>query len=328
MIFSFHTSLKEFETYLREQGFIHIDENVLSIEKPGEGNMNFVARIYTQKRNIIIKQANPYVQKYPHIPAPQERVFVETEFYKTIQDVEGLGTSMPSLIGLDKTNYLIVLQDLGEASDFNFLYQKGRNLNQSELEQLIQFLNVLHAIPPERLQGYSNNLSLRKLNYEHLFNYPFMEDNGFDLDQVQRGLLEISRTYKTDQVFIHKVKSLGDIYLSEGHTLLHGDYYPGSWLNVKNKVNIIDPEFSFVGNKEFELGIFIAHLKMSEASREQIDNVMTNYEAGTHFDWNMCYQFTGIEIMRRIIGLAQLPLDLSLPEKDSLLKEAYTYIVK
>ena len=57
---------------------------------------------------------------------------------------------------------------------------------------------------------------------------------------------------------------LGKRYLSEGTSLLHGDYYPGSWLKTKTGLRIIDPEFCFFGPKEYDLGVLRAHLKMAE----------------------------------------------------------------
>jgi 5-methylthioribose kinase len=235
---------------------------------------------------------------------------------------------MPSFIGIDATNHVIALQDLGASTDCTFLYQKGKSLGVTDLNQLVRFLNELHAIPFDRITNYSKNLALRKLNHEHLFIYPFMENNGFDLDQVQTGLQQISLTYKSDNIFKRKVSVLGEVYLSQGNTLVHGDYYPGSWLKTGNGLKIIDPEFSFVGRREMELGIFMAHLKMSKAASEQFDMVMSNYQFKKDFDWKMCHQFAGIEIIRRIIGLAQLPLDLTLEEKDTMLKEAYSHIIK
>jgi 5-methylthioribose kinase len=328
MIISYQTDNEQLSIYLKEQRFIDPEEIILGLEKPGEGNMNFVARVRTQKRSIIIKQANPYVQKYPQISAPQERLLVETEFYRTIQNYENLARFMPLIIGMDPTNYVLVLEDLGMSNDMTYLYKKGNYLSVAELEQLIQFLNALHAIPFDKVFKYSKNLDLRKLNHEHLFNYPFMEDNGFDLNQIQPGLQSIALVYKTDSPFKMKVMELGQKYLSQGKALLHGDYYPGSWLKTADNLKIIDPEFSFVGYREFELGIFIAHLKMTQAPSIQVDRVITNYQGGDQFNWKICYQFAGIEIMRRIIGLAQLPFDLTLKEKEMLLKEAHTFIVK
>jgi len=328
MILSFQSDKEELTLYLRERGFIPPDQSVLSLEKPGEGNMNFVARVRTQSNSIIVKQANPYVQKYPHIQAPRERIFVEAEFYKVIKKYNNLSASMPFFIGLDEKNYILVLEDLGTSSDFTFLYQKGKELSKMELSELVQFLNELHTIPLNELKSYPSNLGLRKLNHEHLFIYPFAEDNGFDLNKIQQGLQELAMTYKTQKEFKSKTGKLGDIYLSEGSTLLHGDFYPGSWLKTRTRLKIIDPEFSYAGRKEFDLGIFMAHLKMSEAANQHLDWVASHYETGQQFDWNLCYQFLGIEIMRRIIGLAQLPFDLTLEEKEKLLKQAHQYIMK
>jgi 5-methylthioribose kinase len=38
---------------------------------------------------------------------------------------------------------------------------------------------------------------MRKLNYEHIFEYPFREENGFDLDTVQEGLQAVAMYKKT-----------------------------------------------------------------------------------------------------------------------------------
>jgi 5-methylthioribose kinase len=67
---------------------------------------------------------------------------------------------------------------------------------------------------------------------------------------------------------------------------------------------------------------------MTEAPIHQLTNLSKEYLANRRFNWNLCYQFAGVEIMRRIIGLAQLPFDLTLQEKEVLLKEAYHYIMK
>jgi 5-methylthioribose kinase len=40
------------------------------------------------------------------------------------------------------------------------------------------------------------NTELRTLNYEHIFEYPFKEENGFNLDDIQDGLQELALPYK------------------------------------------------------------------------------------------------------------------------------------
>jgi len=328
MTLNFQTSKEELSYYLQQQRVIDAADQIVAIEKPGEGNMNFVARIITTKTSLILKQANPYVQKYPHIAAPVERSLVESRFYQTIQHSEGLSAFMPALLGVDADNHILVLQNFNHAVDYTYLYRKNNFLTDAELSQAVDFLNQVHQLPLTKLEGYPANLSLRQLNQEHLFRYPFMLDNGFDLNSIQVGLQDLALHYKTDKNLKFRIEKLGEIYLSIDISLLHGDYYPGSWLKTEAGFKVIDPEFSFVGSREFELGVLLAHLKMTEAPIHQLTDLSKEYLVNRRFNWDLCYQFAGVEIMRRIIGLAQLPFDLSLDEKEVLLKEAYHYIMK
>ena len=110
-----------------------------------------------------------------------------------------------------------------------------------------------------------------------------MEKNGFDLDAIQLGLQSEFLLYKKDDVLKKTIKALGEKYLKDGSYLLHGDYYPGSFLKTNSGVKIIDPEFCFYGLAEFDLGVLIAHLKLSQQSNEFIDIAIKNYEKGEDF---------------------------------------------
>ncbi len=104
---------------------------------------------------------------------------------------------------------------------------------------------------------------------------------------------------------------------------MHGDYYPGSWLRTQKGTKIIDPEFAYLGHAEFDLGVFVAHLKMAQTDDQVIANALAGYEASDRkFDHALFAGFCGAEILRRVIGLAQLPLDLTLEEKEQLLQWA------
>lgn len=328
MRISYQTNKDELTCYLRTQHFIDKEDEVLQMEKPGEGNMNFVARIITTKTSLILKQANPYVQKYPHIAAPVDRLLVEVRFYETIKNLKPLATRMPTLMGVDAGNHILVLENLDQAFDYTYLYRKNNYLTDDELSQAVEFLNQLHQLPLAKLAGYPSNLLLRQLNHEHIFKYPFILDNGFDLDSFHSGLQELALSYKTDKSLKLRIEKLGEGYLASDIFLLHGDYYPGSWLKTKGGFKVIDPEFSFLGCREFEVGVLLAHLKMTEVSIHQLTDLSKKYLVNRRFDWTLCYQFAGVEIMRRIIGLAQLPFDFTLREKEVLLKEAYYYIMK
>lgn len=133
---------------------------------------------------------------------------------------------------------------------------------------------------------------------------------------------EIAHTFKKNETLKQTAKELGDIYLSNGSYLLHGDYYFGSFLRSSDGIKVIDPEFCFYGNAEFDLGVLVAHLKLANQPESIQQIVEANYQASPDFDKQLFKKFIGIEIIRRLIGLAQLPLSLNLEQKTKLLSES------
>jgi 5-methylthioribose kinase len=306
---------------LYKNGWIKSSDQVVGLEKPGEGNMNFLVRVRTDSGSFIAKQSRPWVEKYPTIGAPPERIFVEAAFYERLKRDDFFDKFVPSIIGFDAKNMILAMEDLGEATDFTFLYKNGSSLSASDTNSLIEFISRLHNSVSTN-ESFPDNTSLKKLNHIHIFEYPYSRNNGFDLNVIQHGLQELSYKYKDNESLKQIVKGLGEMYLGKGKTLVHGDYYPGSWLKTRSGVKIIDPEFSHYGYPEFDIGVMTAHFLMSRISRSQVRAIMNAYTTPRGFNATLSAQFCGTEIIRRLIGLAQLPLDLTLREKSILLDEA------
>ena len=104
----------ELAEYLRREGFLAGAEEVRQATKAGEGNMNLTLRVTTSERSFVLKQARPWVEKYPQIPAPVDRALVEIEFYEAVASIPAVRDAMPRLVGADRGSRLILLQDLGE----------------------------------------------------------------------------------------------------------------------------------------------------------------------------------------------------------------------
>ena len=316
-----HTDLKVIKEFLLEINFLKESEEILSIEKPGEGNMNVVLRVKTNQRSFIVKQSRPFVQKYQDIPAPEDRIDVEYQFYKAIES-PAVTSHIPKILAYDAKNYLLILEDLGNCEDMSFLY-KNRVIETKSIQLLVDILSNIHK--SDVSNTYPENKELRALNHQHIFVLPFVTDNGFSLDTIQDGLETVSQAYKKDEKLKEQIALVGERYLSEGTTLLHGDYYPGSWMTKKDEVFVIDPEFSFKGFPEFDLGVMAAHMVMATGNKLLISTVKKAYTL--KFDERLFLQITGIEIMRRLIGLAQLPLNRTLEEKKELLEIARLLII-
>lgn len=317
-----NTPKKGLGDQLRTYGWLFEEEKIKAVEMPGEGNMNVVLRITTNKRSFILKQSRPYVQKFKEIAAPLERIDVEYQFYRSLEDPV-IRANFPRILAYNPAHYLMQLEDLGDCHDLTYWY-KDRDIVPEELQKLVQLLAAIHA--QEAPADYPENLELRKLNHQHIFVLPFMEENGFQLDNVQKGLEALAAPYKKDGEISRAVRAAGNLYLKPGKVLLHGDYYPGSWMSTKNKLYVIDPEFSFLGFPEFDLGVMTAHAIMATGKTSYTKTIRSLYGGKVRDD--LVSRIAGIEIMRRLIGLAQLPLVRTIEEKEYLLRAARKLILQ
>ncbi len=315
------TPLPELQEYLRKREWLNPEEKITAIEKPGEGNMNVVLRVVTDKRSFILKQSRPYVQKYPEVKAPVERIAVEKNFYQAVSD-NAVNAHIPHILGFDSNENLLLLEDLGHCEDMVSIYQK-KTIPAKELNRLIFILGLIHKKNVE--DDFPENLEMRRLNHQHIFVLPFVEDNGLNLDDVQPGLQELSIPFKKDAALKSVVDKIGKKYLSPGRTLLHGDYYPGSWMTEADNLYVIDPEFAFAGFAEFDLGVMTAHLIIATGKKGYLNQVYDKYQGEANK--KLMGQVAGIEIIRRLIGLAQLPLERDIGEKRKLLKKARKLIL-
>lgn len=318
---------ERFEKYLRSRGWLAPNERLVGASRAGEGNMNYTLRVRTSTLSFILKQARPWVEKYPQIAAPAERAIVEARFYTEINNVPAVAALMPKLLGVDTESNVLVLEDLGESGDMTDLY-RGELLTEAELDVLTDYITHLHrAIVSEEAKELLSNRSMRELNHEHIFRLPFDPVFNYDLDAITPGLNEAASDLRNDSGLNLIALRLGFVYLSNGTTLLHGDYFPGSWLRVNGGARIIDPEFCFVGAAEFDLGVMVAHFVLSGQPDEFIDCVVDRYEGVEDFDLNLAYGFAGVEIIRRLVGVAQLPLACGLKKKIEMLERARKWML-
>ncbi len=320
-------NLPGISAYLQERAWIGSDEKLTRIEKAGEGNMNLALRVFTGRRTFIIKQSRPWVEKYPHIAAPWDRVIREARFYELIKDFPEVAGAMPALIGIDPLSRVMACEDLGEAGDFTDIYG-DKNLSVGEIDSLAAWLSALHRLNFElNIRSGLTNRDMRLLNHEHIFHFPLERENGLDLDTITSGLRAAADKLIDDTAYVAKARDLGKFYLADGPTLLHGDYFPGSWLRTDSGLRIIDPEFCFFGGAEFDAGVILAHLHLSNQSIQSIERFQQSYQPPDAFAIELALGLAGVEIMRRIIGVAQLPLSYGLKRKTQLLETSRQLVV-
>lgn len=336
-------SCERLATILHEARVLVSGAWVKDLASAGEGNMNVTLRATVQAESetategsIIVKQSRPFVAKYEQIAAPLNRIEHEAAFYRITQHIPAVSERMPRLLGWIPDHYLLVLEDLGPATDATSLYRECPKDFQTSLGPLVGWLAQLHGQSrglSERLDG--NNLELRKLNHAHIFDLPFQDPAILPLDEVCPGLADATRSIRKNAALRKKCRELGALYLSDGECLLHGDFYPGSWLLSAKGPRVIDPEFCFRGPAEFDLGVLTGHLQLMAGEidaafvRSTYENAIQGIadETALKIDWGLANELGAVEVLRRLLGVAQLPLALSLEERVDLIDDACNTLI-
>ncbi len=322
--------IEDINIYLHQHLNLPDDEVYVRAAIAGNGNMNAVLRVVTNKNNsFVVKKSFPYVHKYPHIAAPLERNELEAIFYQLLQTTESIQTFLPRVLYYDQQKRLLWLEDLGDALDYIYLYQRNQPLELATISKLINFLSILHHSQQTKLNvDINDNVGMKMLNYEYIFVNPFEANNGLNLDAITLGLGDIAKKYMEDAHLLIKIKYLGQLYLQVGKTLLHGDFYPCSWLSTAQGLKIIDFEFAFYGFAEFDLSVLYAHLILTNHDEGLFFEALHIYKNNENLNLNLIKAWAGVEIFRRIIGVAQLPMRVDLMVKKDLLDKAYSLVNK
>lgn len=317
-------SVDAVQRILRDLDLLENEESIASLAPAGDGNMNLTLRVQTsQSRSLIVKQSRPWVEKYPAIKAPVERIDAERRFYEAVGPVESLASRMPKLLAYSEAHHLLVLNDLGLSADMTSLYA-APIIEVEQLTALGEWLANLHSI---NMHEYSKddfrNLALRRLNHAHIFEIPFGSAMPFSLDDITPDLEAVAKLVRSNHKIRKAAAELGQRYLTDGTTLLHGDFFPGSWLDLDGEIFIIDPEFSHCGTAEFDVGVAMGHMRICGIENDAIEAFITSYASKRpKTDAMLVAQFAAIEVLRRLLGVAQLPLTIDLESKQALVDEA------
>lgn len=213
--------------YLQSRDWIKPQEIVYRAEPAGEGNMNCTLRIHASERSFILKQARPWVEKYPHIPAPCSRAEMEARFYTTVITNSHTAQHMPKLLGYDSRERVLMLEDLGVALDFTLLYgETTASFDEADFTVLTHYLIALHGAfrDRQRMEDFLN-AEMRALNHQHIFTFPLRVGNGLSLDSITPGLGALAEQLQSDSLYVEEVRTLGECYLDHSHgtCLIHGD---------------------------------------------------------------------------------------------------------
>jgi len=287
--------------FLRGCGVLRADEPA-TVEPAGDGNINWVRRVRTPARSVVVKQARPALERFPEYEAPTERIVCEARYYEIARALD-VDRVCPAVLHFDAPHRVLVLEDLGDAP----------RLAASDVgaaARVARFLAAVHGATAgdASLAARFPNDGMRRLHGDHIFVLPF-QPNDFPLAPAVRARVE---SIWRDGAVAAQATALYERYLAPHGALVHADVQPGNVLVATRGAVLLDAEIAHVGDPAFDLGTLLAHLRLPavalgepRTAEPAIDAVRRAYGGSADFEAS-AERYAAIEMLRRTLGAARV----------------------
>jgi hypothetical protein len=225
---------------------------------------------------------------------------------------------MPTCLGLDRSDHVVVLEDLGSMSPLLDLYH-GRVLREDEAEDLTAYLLALHAIGPDEDDiGPLHTDAVRLARHADRFEEPIVATRVEALARRAPRLERQVDALRTDLHIRATMRDLGGRFLEGRGVLLHGDFRPGRWMPSARGLRVLAPGFASAGPAALDVGFFVAHLLLAGQPHALVSGTLNHYRRHTSIDLAEVSACVGLEIIRGRLGRGAVPVE---PPSERLLAE-------
>ncbi len=297
----------------------------LKCEEIGDGNINYIYRIYDEKtsQSIILKQADNQTRVRPDSYLNPNRSTREAEVLNL--EYSFAPSFVPIVLHHDKIMATIIMEDIGSYSNLKKELINGQTFK--AFGKMIAEFIVNTCLPlSDIVIGYEKKMELAskfynpdlcKISQNLVFTDPYTNARKRNiLFEANKEFLE-EKFYKNKD--LHKeVAKLKEKFNNYQQSLIHGDLHSGS-IFVKNEkylsIKVIDPEFAFYGPIAYDLGNILAHLTFAEKYWEVAnDSLVSNYSEAKKNKFLKWVEKTKKELLEEFSKQAKIFLDKNITD--------------
>ncbi len=260
------------------------DESIdkLDVSEIGDGNLNFVYIIKSDKKSLILKQAVPFLRCVgEEYPLSRIRMVFEIEALKIEKEI--CPQYVPKIYYDSVDMSLVVMQNLdshkilrGEMIKREVFPLLSEHIS-TFLADTLFYTTDFYLSSAQKKEGVKKfiNKELCKITEDFIFTHPY-EDNETNEYNPKLDMSVVKKFRENRDVKI-AVAKMRYKFMTDAQALLHGDLHTGSIMLNRDETYVIDPEFAFYGPIGFDVGIYLANLVMSYFSLKEDENFYKDY---------------------------------------------------
>jgi len=254
------------------KGLFGKDES-LTCREVGDGNLNliFVVRAADDpSRSVLIKQALPYIRRYPQHQLTLKRMFFEASYYTVCSQL--CREHIPRFYAYDDRRAIVVMENL----DRHVVLRTGlveRRRYPMLAQHMGHFLAVMlystsdfHLEPAKKKEQARRfiNPELCQVTERAVFTGPYMA--SYKMNRWNKLLDGLVSVIRDDELLKTQVMELKYGFMTRSQALIHGDLHTGSVMVNESDTRVIDPEFCFYGPMGFDIGALLGNYVLNYAA--------------------------------------------------------------
>ncbi|RFC69003.1 MULTISPECIES: S-methyl-5-thioribose kinase [Mesorhizobium] len=244
------------------------------VREVGDGNLNLVFIVESDKSGLVVKQALPYVRLVGESwPLPLKRSFFE--YHTLIRQAARDPGRVPEVLHFDEAQSVIVMEFLTPhlilrraLIQGRILPKIGKDLGLFVARTLFRGSDLAMEARQRKadLALFADNVELCDITENLVFSDPYFEAelNAHTSPELDPIVAEL-RADRDMKVTAQRMKHL---FATKAETLVHGDLHTGSIMVTDDDTRVIDPEFAFYGPMAFDVGMLFANFWMAFFSQD------------------------------------------------------------
>ena len=254
------------EYALEETSDIRWDKSSMQAKEIGDGNLNYVFRIWDGKgHSVIVKHAGEALRISADMRVSLDRNRIESEVLK-LQDQYAPGL-VPKIFSYDTIMSACVMEDLSDHELMRYALMKHKTFPRFADDITTYMVNTLlmttdivmeHKAKKELVKSFINP-ELCEITEDLVLTEPYNDINKRNLVFEPNKQFVQQQLYNDLQLQL-EVAKIKFSFMNNAQALLHGDLHTGSVFVKEDSTRIFDPEFAFFGPIGYDLGNLIANL--------------------------------------------------------------------
>lgn len=242
------------------------DKESVQAKEIGDGNLNYVFRVFDDKGNsVIVKHAGEALRISAEMKVSTDRNRIESEILM-LQDqyAEGL---VPKIFMYDTVMCACIMEDLSEYQLMRYALMEHKifphfaeDISTYMVNTLLRTSDVVmeHKAKKDLVKSFINP-ELCEITEDLVLTEPF--NNVNHRNKVFPPNMEFVKKELYEDTALHlEAAKIKFDFMNNAQALLHGDLHTGSIFVTQEKTKVFDPEFAFYGPMGYDIGNVIANL--------------------------------------------------------------------